>query len=119
MPAFPQLKTGAVLQYPARRSVHFATHVVRFLDGSEQRFRSRRSPRRRWIIRLDLLDDDEMSRLEDFFVALQGQCGSFEFSDPWDEIVYPDCSFENGSMERAWAANAAEETVVIVKENEV
>lgn len=36
---FPTLKTGATLQYPAQRATAFSTDVVRFVDGSEQRFR--------------------------------------------------------------------------------
>jgi hypothetical protein len=34
MSAFPALKTGAVLQYPAQRAVQFSTDVVQFIDGS-------------------------------------------------------------------------------------
>ena len=36
---FPTLKTGAVMQYPGKRILQFSTDVVRFLDGTEQRYR--------------------------------------------------------------------------------
>jgi len=32
---FPTLKTGAVVQYPAKRVLRFNTQALRFLDGSE------------------------------------------------------------------------------------
>ena len=38
MSEFPPLKTGAVMQYPAQKEARFSTTVVRFTDGSEQRF---------------------------------------------------------------------------------
>ena len=39
MASFPQLKTSAVAQYPARRTAIFRNQSVRFLDGREQRYR--------------------------------------------------------------------------------
>ena len=39
MNEFPKLKTGAVAQYPAQRTTRYSTHVMRFMDGSEQRYR--------------------------------------------------------------------------------
>ena len=44
MSAFPKLKTGAVAQYPASRALSQATEVVRFLDGTEQRYRAAGRP---------------------------------------------------------------------------
>jgi hypothetical protein len=53
MPAvFPTLKTGAVAQYPATDSNQFASFVVRFLDGSDQRHRQFPAPLRTWVIKL-------------------------------------------------------------------
>jgi hypothetical protein len=118
MSAFPKLKTGAVIQYPARRGIGFSTHIVRFLDGSEQRSRLRRVQRRRWIIRLELLDSDEIASLESFFLSNQGQSGSFEFVDPWDDVTYPDCSLETGVIDTLFGDFSQGETTLIVKENE-
>ncbi len=95
MNEFPQLKTGAVAQYPAQRITQFSTRVLRFIDGSEQRYREFSGPLRRWVIELKSLDDEEMEALEAFFLSEQGGYGTFCFVDPWDETEYSDCSLEN------------------------
>jgi hypothetical protein len=98
MSTFPSLKTGAVLQYPATRDTRHSTCVLRFLDGSEQRFREHAGPLRRWVIRLSLLEESEMARLEEFFQSQQGRAGEFAFTDPWDGAAYPNCSLENDAL---------------------
>ena len=98
MASFPALKTGAVAQYPSDRARRFSTQVLRFLDGSEQRFPGFGAPLKRWLIRLELLDEAELAGLEDFFVEQGGQAGTFAFTDPWDGTVYANCSFESDTM---------------------
>ena len=98
MVAFPVLKTGAILQYPATRIVAFATSVYRFLDGSEQRYRDFAAPVRRWVVRLNLLTEGEIAELDRFYASLHGGASSFEFTDPWDGTVYPNCYFENDNL---------------------
>src|ERR1039457_3178188 len=89
---FPTLKTGAVMQYPAKRTLQFNTDAIRFLDGTEQRFRDNPSVLHRWTIQLDLLDESELAALDQFFISNQGRFGSFSFTAPWDGTVYPNCS---------------------------
>jgi hypothetical protein len=89
---FPTLKTGAVTQYPGKRTLLFNTDTIRFLDGTEQRFRDSPSVLHQWTIQLDLLDEDELVTLDQFFLSNQGRFGSFSFTDPWDGTVYPNCS---------------------------
>src|SRR5579864_5521225 len=98
MSAFPILKTGAVLQYPAQREVRFSTTVLRFIDGSEQRFRNYQTPLHRWTIRLDLLDESELHQLREFFRTQGGAAGSFAFTDPWDGTNYVNCNIEDDTM---------------------
>src|SRR3954471_10621095 len=95
---FPQLKTGAVLQYPAAKRIQYATRITRFLDGSEQRFRDFPAPVQYWVIRLELLTEQEMRRIQDLHGANQGQYGSFAFVDPWVGTEYPDCSFARDEL---------------------
>jgi len=90
---FPTLKTGAVIQYPAKRKLQFVTGVIRFLDGTEQRYRDSPSVLHTWTILLTLLDEQEMAALDRFFQENQGRFASFSFTDPWDGTVYPNCSF--------------------------
>jgi hypothetical protein len=117
MADFPTLKTGAVLQYPAERLLGFSTDVLRFVDGSEQRFRSYGAPLKRWIVRLELLDEAEMKRLERFFEASQGALGSFQFTDPWDGRVYNDCSLGDDEMTIEFNAEQQGKTVLVIREN--
>src|SRR5215469_17275752 len=93
MASFPTLKTGAVAQYPSIRTTQSSTQVYRFLDGREQRFIAFAGPLHRWQIKLDLLDEAELSTLEAFLASQEGQSGTFSFTDPWDGTVYPSCSF--------------------------
>ena len=117
MASFPRLKTEAVMQYPAARSLAFATEVVRFVDGSEQRYRDFGAPLRRWTIRLDLLDEAELTALEEFYTAQQGAFGNFSFTDPWDGREYADCSLEQDQVEIVLAGERRGQTALVVREN--
>ena len=97
--SFPPLKTGAVAQYPSDRQQNFSTQVYRFLDGSEQRFPGYAASLRRWVIRLDLLDESELTTIEQFFVNQGGQAQTFSFTDPFDGTVYPACCFDSDELE--------------------
>jgi hypothetical protein len=117
MTSFPKLKTDAVMQYPAARGLQFATEVVRFVDGSEQRYREFGAPLRRWTIRLDLLDETELARLEEFFSEMQGSFGTFLFTDPWDGREYAGCSLEQESLEITLNGEMRGRMELVVREN--
>ena len=118
MSAFPKLKTGAVAQYPAGRVLTHATEVMRFLDGTEQRYRARGAAGRRWAIRLELLDETEIARVQEFFISVQGRFGSFSFEDPWDSSVHADCSLENDALEiELWGETRGRLTLVVRENN--
>jgi hypothetical protein len=115
--AFPVLKTGAVAQYPAEQTVRFATVVQEFVDGSQQRFRQRGASLRRWVIRLEQLDDAELFALEQFFEEQAGVAGVFSFTDPWDGGVHPNCSLESDEIALRLGDIGQGQTVLVVKEN--
>lgn len=117
MSTFPKLKTGAVAQYPASRSIGYATEVFRFLDGAEQRYRAHETVTRRWVIRLDLLDETELARLEEFFRSMQGAFGNFAFEDPWDGQEYASCSLESDEFEAEMLGETRAKTALVVREN--
>src|SRR3981081_1978974 len=98
MSDFPVLKTGAVMQYPAQNSSAFSTQVVRFVDGAEQRFRDFAGPVHRWLIKLNALDETEISRISELFRDEAGASGSFTFTDPWSGTTFADCSFEQDEL---------------------
>ena len=117
MSDFPQLKTGAVVQYPAERERHYATRALRFVDGNEQRYREYPNMLRRWQIRLDLLDESEAARLENFFRTSQGAAGTFTFTDPWTGVAHVNCSFETEELAMEYLGPQRGRTSVVVKEN--
>jgi phage-related protein len=117
MASFPALKTGAVAQYGSDRTRQFSTQVLRFLDGSEQRFPGYGAPLLEWVIRLDLLDESELQSLEQFFEDEGGRAGTFSFTDPWDGTVYPSCSFGSDDLELKFEEVARGQTQIVVKEN--
>jgi phage-related protein len=117
MANFPALKTGVVAQYGSDWSRQFSTQVLRFLDGSEQRFPGYGAPLRKWVIRLDLLDESELNTLEVFFEDEGGRAGTFSFTDPWDQTVYANCSFDSDDLALEFQEAARGKTQVIVKEN--
>jgi hypothetical protein len=117
MPTFPLLKTGAVAQYPAVREQHFATDIVRFVDGAEQRFRDYKSASHRWVITLSLLDETEVQSIRAFVSELQGAAGVFSFTDPWDQSVYERCSLEGDAAMDALTGPSDGGTQITIREN--
>lgn len=117
MSVFPLLKTGAVAQYPAQRSINRSTQVLRFVDGSEQRWRESAGALLSWEIRLDLLDEDEMTALREFVLSLQGQFGTFSFTDPWSGTVYPSCSLSDDETEFTFEDEGRGKTTLTVNQN--
>ncbi|MBM3725502.1 MAG: hypothetical protein FJW40_08770 [Acidobacteria bacterium] len=99
MPQFPILKTGAVAQYPLRRDTLHAVRTLRFVDGTEQRFRQSAGPLKRWTIALALLDEIELSSLRRFFLEAKAQGGFFSFTDPLDGSNHPNCVIEGDEFE--------------------
>lgn len=114
---FPKLKTGALAQYPAVRRTEFANDILRFIDGSEQRCRLRKRAAKRWVVRLELLDETELARLASFFRATAGRKGTFEFVDPWTGEVFENCSLAIDELEMEAAGEMRSGTVLTVQEN--
>jgi hypothetical protein len=117
MSAFPTLKTGAVMQYPAQRGLQFSTTALQFVDGSEQRFCNYPALLRRWVIQLSLLDQSELQEFREFFRGIVGPAGDFAFTDPWDGTNYPSCSLASDSMTALLAGEWNGETSLKVLEN--
>ncbi len=93
MNTFPLLSTGAVTQYPLGIATGQSSQVIRFLDGTDQRFRMQGRMLRRWQIRLDLLNEDEIQALEAFFNSQLGAYSVFVFPDPYSGAGVPNCVF--------------------------
>lgn len=117
MATFPVLQSGAVAQYPLERQVRTATHVVRFLDGSEQKYRGLAGPLHAWRVRLDLLSDVERDAIDAFFAAQQGEAQTFAFTDPWDGVVYPNCRLGAGTIVNLELKEMQSRTAIEILEN--
>jgi len=117
MATFPKLKTGAVAQYPLARRAQFQNQIVRFVDGSDQRYRDSAGAQLEWEIQLSRLDDSEMAAIEEFFRANQGAFGRFEFIDPWDGQVHHDCSIADDVLQLGTLAETGGNTRLTVVRN--
>lgn len=117
MATFPQLRTGAVMQYPAARTLEYRNQTVRFVDGVEQRYRDSAGPLHRWTIRLDALDATELAALRAFFVENQGRYASFAFTDPWSGTSYPNCSIGSDDLTLVAKGDFANAASISITEN--
>lgn len=117
MSTYPTLKTGATAQYPATKTITYSSFVIRFLDGSDQRYRNYSSPLNKWLLPYAQLDDTEAAAMEQFFIQEQGQAGSFSFTDPWTQAQYGNCSLDQSSVGTQFKQEAQGATVMLVAEN--
>ncbi len=88
---FPTLSTGAVAQYPLPVSYTLPVEIIRFIDGTDQRFMGRGKTLRAWHVQLQYLNDAEAYLVEQFFEALGGQYSMFAFPDPYSGTTVPNC----------------------------
>jgi hypothetical protein len=118
MPTFPLLSSGAVTQYPAVVASGQGVQVIRFLDGSDQRYLTQGKMLRRWQIRLDLLDETEIAQIETFFMAQQGDFSTFVFSDPISGSLVPNCRLAAPGLVSAYVGvDVSAVSLVVVETN--
>ena len=114
MATFPLLKTGAVAQYPLDRGVRFSTQAVRFMDGSQQRFRLIGTGLRRWTLKLDQLDEQELAAV----IAFVEQQGSavFAFTDPVTGDNAATCLISGEQFEAIMNREMSGKTTFVIEE---
>ena len=91
MANFPFLTSGAVTQYPSAIGSGQGSQVIRFIDGSDQRYLSHGRALRQWQIRLNLLNEMELQQLEGFFAAQSGDYSPFNFPNPFSGSMVANC----------------------------
>ena len=111
---FPTLKTGAAAQYPLDYGVRFSTQAVRFMDGSQQRFRLYGTGLRRWTLKLELLDEQELSAVI-AFVEQQGSA-PFAFTDPATGTVVAACVIAGQRLDVTMKSEMSGQTTVTIEE---
>jgi hypothetical protein len=88
---FPTLSSGAVTQYGSPIGFVWPAQVVRFVDGTDQRFLACGRVFRRWLINLRLLNESEIAAVEAFFGVMEGEYLTFNFPDPISGASVPNC----------------------------
>ncbi len=88
---FPTLSTGSITQYGSAAAYVWPAQVIRFLDGSDQRFLACGRALRRWAIDFRLLNESEIAALEAFFRGVEGEYSPFTFPDPITGVDIPNC----------------------------
>jgi phage-related protein len=111
---FPVLKTGVVAQYPLERGVRFSTESVRFLDGSQQRFKLFNGGLRRWVVRLDLLDEQELGALIDFVEATGDT--PFAFTDPVAGTTATNCIIGGERFDANMTGEMTGQATIVIEE---
>ena len=114
MATFPQLKTGAFAQYPLDRAMRYSTQAVRFMDGSQQRFRLYGNGLRRWTLKLDQLDEQELGAV----IAFVEQQGSavFAFTDPVSAHTAATCVISGQQFDATMNREMSGQTTVVIEE---
>jgi len=103
MSAFPQLKTGSVVQYPLGTGHRFHTNVLQFIDGSEQRYALQGRSLNHWVLTYGQLDEGEMQLLRNFVESQTTSNTPFSFTDPDSLTVYANCRLLKAQLSETWA----------------
>ncbi len=98
MASFPLLSSGAISQYPTEIYRGQSIGVIRFLDGSDQRYVQTARRLRRWRIDLTLLSNEEICALETFFGEQKGMFSPFTFKDPASNTQVQNCRLANTAL---------------------
>jgi len=116
-PQFPALKSGAITQYPSAVHLKHATEVLRYVDGSEQRWREQGATARSWQIHLGMIGEQEIAAVEEFFAARQGGFGQFAFTDPWDGVTHQNCSFDEDTLRADFFGDDWASSTLLIRTN--
>jgi hypothetical protein len=114
MATFPTLRTGAVAQYPLKKTTGFQTQAVRFLDGSRQCYRILGSGLRNWSVQLSLLDEQELGSLIAF--AEQQGTAPFAFTDPVTGAAAAACILSGQTFDAGMTDEMKAQTTVLIEE---
>jgi phage-related protein len=115
---YPVLKTGAVAQYPLQSTTRFNTTVLRYLDGSEQRFRAGGNALMAWEIWVQKLDEKELSDINAFHAALRGSAQTFTFADPWTGLSYSNCRITDECWSTGMDVASSSTAIHIIQEQD-
>ncbi len=84
---FPQLSSGAVAQYPIRKTVTGRTIRNLLPDGSLILYPDVEAKRLVWQLGYNALSSEDLNALSAHFTACQGRLQAFTFIDPTDNML--------------------------------
>jgi hypothetical protein len=114
MATFPTLRTGAIAQYPLKKTTSFQTQAVRFLDGSRQRYRIQGYGLRSWSVQLSLLDEQELGSVI-AFAERQG-IAPFAFTDPVTGATANACIIAGQTFDAGMTDEMTAQTTLLIEE---
>jgi hypothetical protein len=93
---YPQLASGALSQFPVRKTRRVRTVINQAPDGSTVRLADPAGEITEWQLEYAEITDDEAGALESFFTAAEGSLQGFTFLDPsanllaWSDVLNTD-----------------------------
>jgi hypothetical protein len=87
MLVYPQLGTGALSQYPIRKTRRARTVINQAADGSTVRLADPAAETTEWQLEYAEISDEEAAALEQFFLATEGSLFGFTFLDPAGNLL--------------------------------
>jgi hypothetical protein len=87
MAVFPQLTSGALAQFPVRKSNQLRTVVNTMADGSVVKLADPAGAITEWQLQYSNLSDAEAAALQQFFLSMEGSLNVFTFLDPTANLL--------------------------------
>jgi hypothetical protein len=97
---FPQLESGASVQYPFVKRRIYRTVANTLSDGSVTKLLDPGATMLAWELKFSSLVSSERARLEEFFRAVEGKLGAFTLLDPTENLLLWSGDLEAG----VWSA---------------
>ncbi|HLI86338.1 MAG TPA: hypothetical protein VKV17_20680 [Bryobacteraceae bacterium] len=87
MAVYPQLSSGALAQFPVKKSDRLRTVVNTMADGSVIKLADPAAALTGWQLQYTSLSDAEAAALEQFFLSMEGSLNPFIFLDPTANLL--------------------------------
>jgi hypothetical protein len=87
MLVYPQLGTGALSQYPVRKTRRARTVINQAPDGTTVRLADPAGETTEWQLEYAEISDEEANALEQFFATAEGTLHGFTFLDPSGNLL--------------------------------
>src|SRR4051794_19790434 len=100
MIVYPQLATGALVQYPFRKTYLRRTIVNSRLDGTLEKLADSGAAYVRWTLAYRGLTDTEWEQLDQLFHYAEGRLRTFVFLDPFDNLLKFSDDLSQGTWSR-------------------